>query len=286
MSLLSLVEIGIATKNRWPDLHHTLEQITAFGLGQLRTLIFDDASDTPCPYDVRAICAGAELKRFDQSAGYIVRRNQLAQAMTAKYYLSLDDDSFPVSGSLAEAVEFAESCDDLLCLSFPIFNPAIGQHQVRSLQPTPYRVRSFIGCGHLLRRDRFLELGGYREELVHQGEEVEIAARAFQKGYHCYHFSGLQIHHTESDRGRSRWRVDYYSARNAVLWNDWYVPSSVKLLKQVRSLIGRIVVFVRLPRFAHIQGHVAGFKAIASYKDCRQPMPLHLYREWKRLPHC
>jgi len=286
MSLPSQVEIGITTKNRWDDLRATLTQIAHIGWGELRIWIFDDGSDRSCPFNVKAICPQAELSRFEESKGLIVRRNQSARAMQAPYFLSLDDDSFPVSGSLAEAVEFAESCADLLCLGFPIFNPVTGQHQLRSLQPTPYRVRSFIGCGHLLRRDRFLELGGYREELVHQGEEWEIAVRAFQHGYHCYHFPGLQIHHTESNHGRSRWRMDYYSARNAVLWNDWYVPSSVRLLKQARSLVGRMVVFAHSPRIGHIQGQVAGFKAIAVYKNYRQPMPLRLYREWKRLPHC
>src|SRR5690349_24560348 len=99
---LALVEIGIATKNRWRDLRTTLERLAAFGLGRQRLLLFDDGSDASCPYDVQAICPGAELQRFNESTGYIVRRNQLARGMAAKYYLSLDDDSFPVSGSLAD----------------------------------------------------------------------------------------------------------------------------------------------------------------------------------------
>jgi GT2 family glycosyltransferase len=284
MSLLSRVEIGIATKNRWPDLRRTLEQVAAFGLGELRILIFDDASDAPCPYDMKAICPGAELRRFNESSGYIVRRNQLACAMTAKYYLSLDDDSFPVSGSLAEAIEFAESCDDLFCLSFPIYNPIAGRYQVRSLQPTPYRVRSFIGCGHLLRRDRFLELGGYREELVHQGEEVEIAVRAFHRRFWCYHFPGLQIHHTESDTGRNWHRMDFYGARNTVLWNDWYMPNGLIAVKQSRGLVARLIQVVRTRRLGAMQGLFASLKEVRQHRAHRQRMSLSLYRQWKRLP--
>ena len=63
---LSLVQIGIATKNRWADLKITLLKVSEFGLGDLRILIFDDCSDQPCPFDVQAICPGAELKRFDE----------------------------------------------------------------------------------------------------------------------------------------------------------------------------------------------------------------------------
>src|SRR5690242_19857269 len=96
----SMVQIGIATRNRWEDLEKTLSLISKFGLSGLRVLIFDDASDASCPYDVRSLCAGAEISRFSESKGYIVRRNQLALEMKSKYYLSFDDDSFPVGGSL------------------------------------------------------------------------------------------------------------------------------------------------------------------------------------------
>ena len=153
-------------------------------------------------------CAGAELQRFTESAGYIVRRNQLARAMTTKYYLSLDDDSFPLAGSLVAAVAFAESRDDLFCLSFPICNSWISEAQVMPLTTPPHPVRAFVGCAHMLHRQRFIEAGGYREELVHQSEEVEIAARLFMSGLKCYRFPGLRIYHTEASAGRRlQWRI-------------------------------------------------------------------------------
>src|SRR5262245_36802420 len=119
----SMVGIGIATKNRWENLRNTLSKIAEFGLGVLRTLIFADASDSPCTFDVSSVLRGAELRRFSESKGYIVRRNQLARELKSKYYLSLDDDSFPVRGSLEAVLEFIESCEDLFCLTFPVYNP-------------------------------------------------------------------------------------------------------------------------------------------------------------------
>lgn len=283
-SNLGLVEIGIATKNRWQDLRHTLEQVAAFGLGQQRILIFDDASDAPCPYDVQAICAGAELRRFDESTGYIVRRNQLAQAMTAKYYLSLDDDSFPLIGSLEAAVAFAESHDDLFCLTFAICNSWISEERVGQLHTPPYQVKVFTGCAHMVHRERFLKLGGYREELVHMGEESEIAVRAFMRGLKCYRFPGLRIYHTEANAGRSYQRMDYYSARNTVLWNDWYLPHWYRMVRQARSFVARILLFLKTGRKAHLQGQIAGLKDIHRYKGYRQPMPHQLYQQWMDLP--
>ena len=127
--LASLVSIGIATKNRWQDLEITLTKIKKAGLDTLPIIIFDDASDQPCPFDVSNLSLPIQIHRFTESKGYIVRRNQIAQSIKTKYYLSLDDDSYPVSGSLEAAVDFAESQENLLCLSFPIYNPVLSEYQ-------------------------------------------------------------------------------------------------------------------------------------------------------------
>src|SRR5688572_19295016 len=128
----SLVEIGFPTRDRWDEVRMTLMRLRDFGLDRIRTIIFDDGSAMSCPFDVREICAGAELHRFTTSEGLIVRRNQIARMMTAKYYFGLDDDSFPASGSLSEAITFAERQTDLFSLAFPIYNPRLKQYQVRS----------------------------------------------------------------------------------------------------------------------------------------------------------
>ncbi len=284
MAAGTLVEIGITTRNRWDDLKDTLQKIRDFGLSDLRVLVFDDGSEQKCPYDIFSFCKRLTFKRFSESRGLIVRRNQLARAMTSKYYLSLDDDSYPVSGSLEKAVELAESLEDLLGLSFPIYNPVTKKHQVRSLKEEPYRVRSFIGCGHLLHRERFLQIGGYREELVHFGEEVDLTVRGFQQGLYCYHYPNLQIHHTASNAGRNWERMDFYGARNAVLWNDWFMPSGLRSVKQVRTAVSRVIQVVKNRRLGQAKGELAGLKQVGSYKHNRRPMSRNLYREWIRLP--
>lgn len=283
-NLLSLVQIGIATKNRWDDLRVTLEKIRDFGLGDLRTIIFDDCSDVPCPFDVSALCPGAELKRFGISRGYITRRNEIAAAMDAKYYLSLDDDSFPSAGSLEDAVAYAESLPDNFCLGFPIYTPLVDTNFSASLTAEPVQVRSFVGCSHLLDRQRFLDLGGYREELIHQGEENEIAARAFQHGLACRRFSGLQITHMATNVGRSFFRMDYYGARNTLLWNDWYLPPGQKIVRQGRALANRAYSSGMTRRLGHIRGVLAGLKDIQRLQKFRQPLSAAQYRIWQALP--
>ena len=283
-NMLSLVQIGITTKNRWDDLKVTLEKIRDFGLGGLRIIIFDDCSDVPCPYLVSAICPGAEIKRFGISRGLIVRRNEIAAVMDAKYYLSLDDDSFPFAGSLEDAVAYAELLSDNLCLGFPIYMPLVDKNFSVSLTAEPVQVRSFVGCSHLLDRQRFLDLGGYREELIHQGEESEIAVRAFQHGLLCRRFSGFQITHMATNIGRSFYRMDFYGGRNRLLWNDWYLPSGRKVVKQAQTVASRLLDFAATLRPGYFRGGLAGLRDIRRYKAHRRPLTPKQYQEWTRLP--
>ncbi len=285
-SSLSLVEIGITTKNRWDDLRNTLMKLAAFRPSNMRILIFDDGSDRACPFDVASICAGAKLKRFAVSKGLIVRRNQLAREMRSKYYFSLDDDSYPAAGSLDKVVRFAEAREDLLCLTFPVYNPVNEWHQVKSLRAEPYRVKTFIGCGHLMHRERFLKLGGYCEELVHFGEEQELATRAFQRGLSCYHFPGLKIHHLQSEAGRNWKSMDFYGARNNVLINDWFMPRGLRLVKQGRTLASRALLLIRTRRLAHLHGQIAGIGDVRKYRSKRRLMSFKLYGQWRSLPLC
>lgn len=283
-TLQDLVSIGIVTRNRWQDLQVALRRLAEAELSSIPTFIYDDGSEQPCPFDVSSLLSQVKLNRFSESSGYITRRNQLAGDIKTKYYLSLDDDSFPVNRSLQSVIEFAEKCDDLFCLSFPVYNPILKAYQNRSLQPAPYRVRTFIGCGHLLHLERFKEMGGYREELIHQGEEMEIAARAFQRGFYCYHFPNFEIHHMTSNAGRNWQRMDFYGARNNVLWNDWFVPHEIKLIKQSRTFLSRIIHSIRVRRVGQLKGEIAGLKAIAHYKFNRNLMTLPLFKQWQSLP--
>lgn len=284
-NIRDLVQIGITTKNRWDDLRVTLGEISAFGLGSLRMVIFDDHSDTPCPFDPSALCPGAELTRFEQSRGLIVRRSEIARAMDAKYYLSLDDDSFPSGGSLEAAVAYAESLPDNFCLGFPIYTPATdGDAPGEPLGAAPTLTRAYVGCAHLLDRQRFLDLGGYRGELVHQGEEGEVAVRAFQAGLVCRRFPGFQITHLAASAGRSFYRMDYYGGRNMLLWNDWYLPPEVKAARQARTFASRLYYYARTRRPGYLRGALAGLRDIPKYRGSRRPLSAEQYRRWLALP--
>lgn len=275
------VTIGICTKDRWDDLGSTLEHVRA-RLPGVRIIVIDDGSSAPMPDAVRAALGGADFVHDGRNRGYIERRNQIASLVTTEFYLSLDDDSYIVDGSLDEAIAFAQSIPNLLCLGFPVVNSG-GASEVPALdRPAP--VRHFIGCAHLMRVDRFRELGGYRAELVHQGEEAEIAARGFNAGFSCWQFPGVTVVHNYSLIARNWDRMDFYGARNRYLWNDWFAPPSSRASRQLRLLSERLVLCARTRRTGHVRGWVAGRRTARELRRFRMPFSSETFARWNALP--
>jgi hypothetical protein len=106
----------------------------------------------------------------------------------------------------------------------------------------------------------------------------------FERGLYCYHYPHLEFHHLEVNRARNWWAMDFYGGRNRVLWNDWYVPTGMQLLKQSRTAISRLWQFVKTRRPGHLQGQWNGLRTREIYRHYRQRMDAAMYREWRSLP--
>jgi GT2 family glycosyltransferase len=275
------VTIGICTKDRWDDLGTTLAHVK-IRLPGVRIIVIDDGSAAPMPGTLRAAFSDTEFICDGTNRGYIERRNQIASLVNTEFYLSLDDDSYIVEGSLDEAVKFAKTLPELLCLGFPVVNSR-GSSEVAALG-NPQPVRHFIGCAHLMRVDRFRELGGYRAELVHQGEEAEIAARGFGSGLTCWQFPGVTVVHNYSLVARNWDRMDFYGARNRYLWNDWFVPVSLRTSRQLRLLSERLLLVGRTRRTGHLRGWLAGRRTARDLRKFRKPLSSEAFARWNSLP--
>ncbi|MCB8951260.1 MAG: glycosyltransferase family 2 protein [Ardenticatenales bacterium] len=278
------VQVSITTRDRWPVLAETLAQLRQFGLGAYDVAVVDDGSVQPCPYDIAALLPSASLQRYEEAKGLIVRRNQLMRRLNADFVLQVDDDSFPVAGSLAQAVAFLTTQPNALAATFPVHDPVAGVEQVKSLAAQPYQTKAFIGCAALINRAQFLRLGGYRDELVHFMEERDVAARGFRQGCVCFHYPQLRFYHVRTPVGRNWTRMDFYGARNNVLWNDWYVPDRLQFYQNSRLLVSRFFVLLRTRRWDNARGHVRGIQDRRAFRRFRRRMSAAAFREWRRLP--
>lgn len=276
------ITLGIATKNRTSDLTHTLMQLKSAGLHCYPIIVVDDGSCPPIPAELLYGFVDAKLVRHETSAGYVARRNEIAKNCGTPYYLSLDDDSHIQLGSLPDLEQFADSLEKWVAVALPINFPD-GGSQVRSAQSTPYKCRTFVGCAHLINIKSFLELGGYEPLVTHQGEEIDLAARAFIAGYDVWHFPAVGICHCVTKTARNFDRMAYYGARNKMLFNRLYYRGAVKAKKVMAAIIERALLAVRDKSIHHLLGVWDGARfPVDNWR--KPPMTVRGITEWARLP--
>jgi GT2 family glycosyltransferase len=203
------VTVSITTRNRPAALDRCLRSLALAADRLELAIVVDDASDPPVDPDAMREHAGAlgipiDLVRLDAHTGTSAAKNVAARRATTRYVLSLDDDAFLVSGeSVARAVALLDGDAAVAAVAFA----QADEHAVRrqpSQQPAAgdaaCYVPAFVGFGCLIRRDRLLAVGGYRDVFVIHGEERELCLRWLDRGWRVVYLPNAPIAHV-ADRG-------------------------------------------------------------------------------------
>jgi glycosyltransferase involved in cell wall biosynthesis len=147
------------------------------------------------------------LIRHEVSAGYIVRRNEGARLAKGDVIFSLDDDAVFSSPFVVEQTLRDFSHPRIGAVAIPYIEP----HKAnKEMQRAPTRediwiTASYIGTAHAVRRNVFLALGGYREHLVHQGEEGDFCLRMLAAEQPITDSGGLRTEGTTDDSDGHGW---------------------------------------------------------------------------------
>jgi GT2 family glycosyltransferase len=280
---LKEVGVGITTRDRWDDLAVTLSELRNQGYGDLQTIVIDDGSKHPVPQFLQTTFPKVRFERVDHSLGLVVQRNRLARILDTTYYLSLDDDSFPVAGDLSDAVVWLENHPSVAALALHIIKQNEGIPKPEQ-QREPFLVRHYIGCGHLLRRKEFLELGGYLERLHYFDEEIDFSLKALLNGFSTYAFPSVVIRHNRTPTARNRPKAVRYYTRNQVIIGFLYFPFPFFILRAVNCLN-----LLRNPAWnSHpgslLLGWLEAFVRAISWREVRRPLSMAQFLAWRQLP--
>ena len=279
----SQVGIGITTRDRWEVLAVTLSELRKKGYEAVETIVIDDGSKQPLPKALRAAFPKVRFERADHSLGLVVQRNRLAQMLSSTYYLSLDDDSFPVAGDISDAVGWLENHPSVAALALHIVqgNETIPRAETLG---EPFPVRYFIGCGHLLRRRQFLELGGYLERLHYFGEEIDYCLKALLQGSSTYAYPAVVVRHNRTAVARNSAKAARYYIRNEAIVGLLYFPFPFSVLRAVGCL--RILRNPKwnLHRGSLLLGWLEAFVRAISWRNLRRPLSIAQFRAWRKFP--
>jgi GT2 family glycosyltransferase len=234
--------IGITTRNRPDALARCLASLVPLASLAPEVLVFDDGSDPPAAAE-----GGVRIIRDASSPGYIVGRNRLVSEAAAPFVLLLDDDTRVLSLASVERAMDVLARDPVVGAVAFAQAEADGRPWPAAMQPSPADyaciVPSFIGFAHLLRRDLFLRLGGYRETFVFYGEEKDFCLRLIDAGHRTVYLPDALVSHVPDPGGRSLTRYLRFVSRNDclnALYNDplprvlWTLPARYLLYFRMR----------------------------------------------------
>ena len=245
----------------------------------VEVIVLDDGSADGTAEAIRAEYPTVRVERFDSSEGYIVRRNQGARVASGQILVSIDDDAEMPSDDVVAATIAEFDHPQVGAVAIPyvdVPDPSV-------LQRAPatdgvHLIHRFRGTAYAVRRDLFLDLGGFRPMLFHQAEEADFSLRLLASGHVVRLGRAEPIRHYVSPK-RDLHRTWFYECRNDVLfaWHNVPMPDlPIQLVKTTLHMLwlGRRVRRIRL--FA--RGLVAGYRGALRDRGSRQPVDRDAWR--------
>lgn len=249
MGMTPRLAIGVTTRNRAASLNACLRSLHVLHDLPTEILVFDDCSSPAAIETIAADCPPVRVFRDESGPGHtVVGRNRLVREASASAVLLLDDDTRVLSReSIDQALAVLEGDPRVAAVAFAQAE-ADGRpwppHMQPSTMTTPCLVASFIGFAHLVRREAFLAIGGYREDFNYIGEEKELCLRLLDAGYTTVYLPAARISHVCDPAGRDAARSLRLTVRNdclSAVYNDplprvlWTVPARYLLYFRMRQ---------------------------------------------------
>lgn len=204
MSKNPTFSILITTKNRKDELFFTLNNITKNKTDEVEIVVFDDGSSDGTSDMLKEKFPTILLYKNEISKGYIYCRNFMLNTTKSEFAISLDDDSHFVSDNyLQEIADFFNNNKDCGVIAFRIFWGKQLPNTIDSYK-VPFRVKSFVGCGHAWRMKAWKEIPNYPEWFVFYGEENFASYYLLKKKWKIIYNPALFVQH----------RVDVKSRKN------------------------------------------------------------------------
>jgi glycosyltransferase involved in cell wall biosynthesis len=271
--------VVIATKDRKDDLHRAITSATR-QTEPVEILVLDDGSVDGTADMVRSEFPQVRLNRTPISLGLVAQRKRGALLCSGEIVFSIDDDAEFSTPYIVEETLVRFCHPRVAAVAIPYIEP---QKSRSEFQKAPdagavWLTESFRGTSYALKRKVFLELGGYREQIVHQGEEMDFCIRLLNNGFVVRLGFGDAIIHHESAK-RDWGRIEFYGRWNDILFAWRNVPMPYLPAHLLATTLNGLTCALRLGRRSGmIYGMLSGYWDCVSNWSWRQPVSRNVYR--------
>lgn len=276
--------VVIATKNRRDEVYVALRSALS-QVAAPEIIVMDDASTDGTFEMVRREFPTVRSYRSETSLGCSAQRNRGVRLASNNIVFSLDDDAVFTSPKIIGQTlqEFSDA--RIAAIAMPFVNVKTGPN-ILCKAPDETQVwitHSFVGAAAALRRDVFLEVGGYREHWDQYGEEGDLGVRFLNAGYFTRLGNADPIHHFESPN-RNYYRRDVLGRRNDILFATENVPMPWLLVHLPATTVNGLISGLRYGRsWNMIQGTFAGYVDGWRHRRERAPVSARAYLLHRRL---
>ncbi len=274
--------VVIATRNRRDDARRAIASAAA-QRPRVPILVVDDASDDGTDEMVRREFPRVRLLRSRRPMGPAAARTWGVEQCEAEVVVLIDDDAHLPDPSTVQRT--LEEFDHPRVGAVAVPYEEAGKVQQRAPEGSRGIVATdyFVGAAHAVRRDVFLELGGYRASLVIYTEEPDLCLRMLAAGYITRLGAAppaVHIPNPRRDNGARFARL----LRNETLFKWYHTPAGyLPLVLGGHVLaVGRRGVARGCPRAA-AAGLWAGARGMLREFHQRHPVPTAVYRLWRDL---
>jgi len=229
--------IVITTKNRLTDLKVTLKSLNVLlQRNDVELLICDDNStDGTVPF-LQQNYIQHTLILNKETRGLIYNRNVLNSKAKGNYIISLDDDANFLTTDPLEKIEYYFTRNPACAvLSFRVFWGLKKPTTLVSFQK-PKQVNSFVGCGHVWRKEHWQTIPNYPSWFIFYGEENFASNQLLKLNLQVHYFPEVLVHHRANIKGRKK-QKDYSTRLRRSFRSGWYMYFLFYPVKKIPRLL-------------------------------------------------
>lgn len=280
------VTVVVATRNRALQALNTVKRLAALPDGPAVMAVVDGSTDHT-ERIIREHAPTVEVLAWPDRRGAAAARNAGVAAATTPYVAFSDDDSWWAPGALAVIEYCFDAYPNLALVAGRIL---VGEEE--RLDPTCLamadsplsseglpgpRVLGFVACGAAVRRQAFLDVGGFPERYVIGGEEEPLALELASAGWDLAYVAEALAFHRPSSSARDNSERDRRVVRND-LWTAWRHRSPGGALRRTVSIAAHADTAAKR---AGILEAVIGLPGILRH---RRPVGSEVEAQRRRLP--